>query len=64
MQPDRDHWRATIAGMAWMGIAGEIAFEKAQHAGIGSMAVALLDALQQLDEKMLNERLRLSVGSA
>ena len=64
VQPDRDHWRATIAGMAWMGIAGEIAFEKAQHAGIGSMAVALLDALQQLDEKMLNERLRLSVGSA
>lgn len=59
-----DHWHATIAGMAWMGIAGEIAFEKAQHAGIGSMAVHLLDALQQLDEKTLNERLQLSVQSS
>ena len=57
VQPD--YWRATVTGMAWMGIAGEIAFEKAQHAGIGSMAVALLDALQQLREEDVVERLRL-----
>lgn len=59
VQPD--HWRATVTSMAWMGIAGEIAFEKAQHAGIGSMAVALLDALQQLDEQTLAKRLKLSI---
>ena len=57
VQPD--HWRATITGMAWMGIAGEIAFDKTQHAGIGSMAVALLDALQQLSERQLVEMLHL-----
>ncbi|MDO4769408.1 MAG: hydroxyethylthiazole kinase, partial [Brachymonas sp.] len=56
-----DYWRATIAGMAWMGIAGEIAFEKAQHAGIGSMAVYLLDALQQLDQCVFSDYLQLCV---
>ena len=60
VQPD--HWRATITGMAWMGIAGEIAFDKTQHAGIGSMAVALLDALQQLREEDVAARLRLAVA--
>lgn len=59
VQPD--HWRATITGMAWMGIAGEIAFDKTQHAGIGSMAVALLDALQQLREEDVAARLRIVV---
>ncbi len=57
VQPD--HWRATVTGMAWMSIAGEIAFNKTQHAGIGSMAVALLDALQQLSERQLVEMLHL-----
>ena len=59
VQPD--HWRATITGMAWMGIAGEIAFDKTQHAGIGSMAVALLDAVQQLREEDVAARLRIVV---
>ena len=59
VQPD--HWRATITGMAWMGIAGEIAFDKTQHAGIGCMAVALLDALQQLREEDVAARLRIVV---
>ena len=59
VQPD--HWCATITGMAWMGIAGEIAFDKTQHAGIGSMAVALLDALQQLREEDVAARLRIVV---
>ena len=59
VQPD--HWRATVTGMAWMGIAGEIAFDKTQHAGIGSMAVALLDALQQLREEDVAARLRIVV---
>lgn len=53
-----DYWRATITSMAWMGIASEIAFEKAQHAGIGSMAVCLLDSLQQLREEDVVERLQ------
>ena len=55
-------WRATVAGMAWMGIAGEIAAAKAQHMGIGSMAVLLLDAVHQLHREEFISRLKLSVA--
>ena len=55
-------WRATVAGMAWMGIAGEIAAAKAQHMGIGSMAVLLLDAVHQLHREEFIGRLKLSVA--
>ncbi|MBP8820535.1 MAG: hydroxyethylthiazole kinase, partial [Brachymonas sp.] len=55
-------WRATVAGMAWMGVAGEIAAAKAQHMGIGSMAVLLLDAVHQLHREEFISRLKLSVA--
>ena len=56
VQPDA--WRATVAGMAWMGVAGEMAASKAQ--GVGSMAVLLLDNLQQLNEEVFVQRLKLT----
>ena len=55
-------WRATVAGMAWMGVAGEIAAAKAQHMGSGSMAVLLLDAVHQLHREEFISRLKLSVA--
>ena len=63
VQPDA--WRATVSAMALMGLAGEVAAEKAQahHQGVGSMAAYLLDALQLLDEATVLQRLRLQVPS-
>lgn len=56
-----DAWRATTAAMAWLGVAGECAAERAQAAGagVGSMAPLLLDALQGLDADSFAQRLRL-----
>lgn len=59
VQPDA--WRATVAGMAWMGVAGEIAVSKAMDKGVGSMAVLLLDAIHQLHQEAFTSRLKLSV---
>ncbi|MEY4756099.1 MAG: hypothetical protein RJA34_997 [Pseudomonadota bacterium] len=59
VQPDA--WRATVSAMALMGLAGEIAAEKAisRGQGVGSMATLLLDELQLLDEGAVLNRLRL-----
>lgn len=43
------YFDASIAGIAAMGIAGEIAESSAQEKGTGSFHVALLDALSKLD---------------
>ena len=58
VQPDA--WRATLAAMAWMAVAGEMAAERAlaQEQGVGSMAVHLLDRLQLLTEAEFLQRLR------
>ena len=63
VQPDA--WRATTAAMALLGVAGEIAAEKAQAAGqgVGSMEALLLDALQLVDRPAFERRLRLEVAS-
>ena len=49
IQPD--FWRATTWAMAFLGVAGEIAAEKAQSygLGVGGMAVKLFDELQLMD---------------
>ncbi|AMO21590.1 hydroxyethylthiazole kinase [Ramlibacter solisilvae] len=62
VQPDA--WRATTAAMALLGVAGEIAAERAQAAGqgVGSMQALLLDALQLTDQDSFQRRLRLEVG--
>ena len=56
-----DAWRATVSAMALMGLAGEIASEKAisRQQGVGSMAALMLDELQLLDEATVLNRLRL-----
>jgi hydroxyethylthiazole kinase len=61
VQPDP--WRATVSAMALMSVAGEIAAEQAlaHQQGVGSMQVALLDALQLLDQRSLEQRLKLEV---
>jgi hydroxyethylthiazole kinase len=52
---------AAVAGLATLGVAGEMAGEKAQ--GPGSFAVALLDALAGLDASQLAERMRVDILS-
>jgi hydroxyethylthiazole kinase len=61
VQPDA--WRATTAAMALLGVAGEIAAERAQAAGqgVGSMQALLLDALQLVDQPTFERRLKLEL---
>ena len=63
VQPDL--WRATTAAMAFWGVVGEVAAEKAQAAGqgVGSMQVHMLDALQTMDADTFDQRLRLEVAA-
>ncbi len=61
VQPDA--WRATVAAMALLGVAGEAAAEKvmARAGGVGSLQMALLDELQLLDQATFEQRLKLEV---
>ena len=52
-----DPWLATAAGLIIVGIAGEVAAERAR--GPGSFAVAVLDALHGLDAATITERARI-----
>ncbi len=54
---DHDPFTATVAGLAVLGVAGEIAAEQAR--GPGSLQVALLDALYAITQGDLARRLRL-----
>lgn len=62
VQPDA--WRATVAAMAFLGVAGEVAAEKntVQGLGVGSMQMGLLDELQLLDQGTFEQRLKLEVA--
>ncbi|MEJ2625905.1 MAG: hydroxyethylthiazole kinase [Pseudolabrys sp.] len=53
-----DPWRAAAAGLTIIGVAGELAAREAQ--GPGSFAVAILDALHNLDEPALIQRATVS----
>lgn len=61
----KDAWRATVGAMVLIALAGEIAAEKAQAraAGVGTMAAAMLDELQLIDQATFERRCRLEVGS-
>lgn len=48
-------FEATAAALVSMGIAGELAYERAGAAGNGSFRVALHDALSQIDAEMLEK---------
>ncbi|WP_334105382.1 hydroxyethylthiazole kinase [Muricomes intestini] len=50
-----DAFTAAVAGILSMGIAGEIAFEKAGALGTGSFHMALIDALSNLNEGTIEE---------
>lgn len=55
-----DKFFAAIAGIASMGISGEIAFEKAGHKGTGSFRTELMDAVSRLDQELLLERIKIN----
>ncbi|MDR0597814.1 MAG: hydroxyethylthiazole kinase [Treponema sp.] len=53
---------ATVAALLVMGIAGEIAFERAGQKGNGSFRAALHDAVSMMDGKTLAERAKIHEG--
>jgi hydroxyethylthiazole kinase len=53
---ERDTFRAAAGGLTILGVAGEIAGERAR--GPGSFAVEIIDAVHQLDRRTLAERAR------
>jgi len=59
VQPDP--WRACVSAMAYLGVAGQLAAARVHinGGGVGSYAVALLDAVDQLDEDIFNTTLSL-----
>lgn len=50
---------AAVAGIASMGIAGEIAFAKAGNDGTGSFHIAIIDALSRMNDVELQSHLKL-----
>ncbi|TQI66452.1 hydroxyethylthiazole kinase [Clostridium sp. KNHs216] len=55
----RDGFTAAVAGIASMGIAGELAYEAAGQTGTGSFHIAIIDALSRLNPVLLEERAKL-----
>jgi hydroxyethylthiazole kinase len=58
MAVEADAWRASVAGLAAIGVAGEIAAANAR--GPGSLSIAIIDALHALDRAALTGRARVS----
>lgn len=54
---EKDPFKAAVAGMAYLGVAGEIATERAK--GPGSLQMHLLDVLFTLREEELQKRLKI-----
>lgn len=54
-----DYFIASVAGIATMGIAGEIAFEKAGTKGTGSFHIEIINAISLMNGQTLNERVKL-----
>jgi hydroxyethylthiazole kinase len=52
----KDYYTATVAGIATMGISGEIAFEKAGEMGTGSFHINIIDALSNMNSAFFLER--------
>lgn len=55
-----DAWRATVSAMAYLGVAGELAYELSATAGVGSFQVHLLDVLQTMSFEQFSARLRVN----
>ena len=61
VQPD--YWRATLSAMAYLGVVGEYATEEVQkqNAGVGSLQIKILDALQLMTRDKFEKRLKCSI---
>ncbi|WP_024831306.1 hydroxyethylthiazole kinase [Ruminiclostridium josui] len=57
---ERDYFKAAVAGVTVMGIAGEIAFEAAGHKGTGSYHIAIIDAISKMNDNILGEKARIN----
>jgi hydroxyethylthiazole kinase len=55
----KDYMSAALYGVAAMGIAGEIGYEKAGGTGIGSFRIALTDAVSRLDKTIMETRMKI-----
>ncbi|HEX2926145.1 MAG TPA: hydroxyethylthiazole kinase [Ruminiclostridium sp.] len=55
-----DNFTAAVAGVVSMGIAGEIAFEKAGENGTGSFHIAIVDAISKLAQIDILERAKIN----
>lgn len=53
-----DFFVAAVSGIISMGIAGEIAFEKAGQIGTGSFHIAIIDAISNLDNEIINNMVK------
>lgn len=54
-----DYFLSAAAGILCMGIAGEIAFEKAGEKGAGSFRTAVIDEISRIDAQTVNRRAKL-----
>lgn len=55
-----DVFTAAVGGIVSMGIAGELAYEKAGNTGTGSFHIAVIDAVSRLDKKIISERAKIN----
>ena len=55
-----DNFTAAVGGVVSMGIAGEIAYEKAGDAGTGSFHIAIIDAISKLTKNNISERAKIN----
>ena len=59
-----DVFWGTVAGIGFMGIAGEIAKENlSDKDGLGSYRVKLIDAISNLNDELINKYLKISRGA-
>lgn len=54
-----DYFLSAVAGVCTMGIAGDIAYEKASSLGTGSFHMAIIDAISKIDKTMIKERAKI-----
>lgn len=55
----KDAFSAAAGGVAVMGIAGELAYEKTKDLGTGSFRMELMNAVSQMDDRIFQQRAKL-----
>ncbi len=56
---DNDYFTAAVAGIASMGIAGELAYAESGASGTGSFRISTIDALSLLNSNIIGEMLKI-----